>query len=194
MEKPKALVLLSGGIDSTTCLAMAMERYGERNVSALNMFYGQKHQREISAARQVASHYGILYMEMDLSCVMQYSDCPLLAHSDREIRHESYANQLKAIGGEGTVDTYVPFRNGLFLSAAASVALSIGASVIYYGAHADDEAADEHEEQLRQQDEDYFCLTLTFDEADKKAVQSYIKEHGEEPVVRIILQKAKGEI
>lgn len=58
----------------------------------------------------------------------------------------------------------------------------------------DDEAADEHEEQLRQQDEDYFCLTLTFDEADKKAVQSYIKEHGEEPVVRIILQKAKGEI
>ena len=140
MEKPKALVLLSGGIDSTTCLAMAMERYGERNVSALNMFYGQKHHREISAARQVASHYGILYMEMDLSCVMQYSDCPLLAHSDREIRHESYANQLKAIGGEGTVDTYVPFRNGLFLSAAASVALSIGASVIYYGAHADDAA------------------------------------------------------
>lgn len=58
----------------------------------------------------------------------------------------------------------------------------------------DDEAADEHEEQLRQQDEDYFCLTLTFDEADKEAVQSYIKEHGEEPVVRIILQKAKGEI
>ena len=115
MEKPKALVLLSGGIDSTTCLAMAMERYGERNVSALNMFYGQKHQREISAARQVASHYGILYMEMDLSCVMQYSDCPLLAHSDREIRHESYANQLKALGGEGTVDTYVPFRNGRFL-------------------------------------------------------------------------------
>lgn len=140
MEKPKALVLLSGGIDSTTCLAMAMERYGERNVSALNMFYGQKHQREISAARQVASHYGIMYMEMDLSCVMQYSDCPLLAHSDREIRHESYASQLKAIGGEGTVDTYVPFRNGLFLSAAASVALSIGASVIYYGAHADDAA------------------------------------------------------
>ena len=58
----------------------------------------------------------------------------------------------------------------------------------------DDEAADEHDEQLRQKDEDYFCLTLTFDEEDKKAVQSYIKEHGEEPIVRIILRKAKGEI
>lgn len=58
----------------------------------------------------------------------------------------------------------------------------------------DDEAADEHDEQLRQKNEDYFCLTLTFDEADKQAVQSYIKEHGEEPIVRIILRKAKGEI
>lgn len=58
----------------------------------------------------------------------------------------------------------------------------------------DDEAADEHDEQLRQKNEDYFCLTLTFDETDKQAVQSYIKEHGEEPIVRIILRKAKGEI
>lgn len=140
MEKSKALVLLSGGIDSTTCLAMAIERYEKKNVSTLNMFYGQKHQREIKAARRIADYYGVPYMEMDLPCVMQYSDCPLLAHSDREIRHESYADQLKDHGGEGTVDTYVPFKNGLFLSAAASVALSIGAGVIYYGAHADDAA------------------------------------------------------
>lgn len=58
----------------------------------------------------------------------------------------------------------------------------------------DEEAADQHDEQLRQKNEDYFCLTLTFDEEDKQAVQSYIKEHGEEPIVRIILRKAKGEI
>lgn len=58
----------------------------------------------------------------------------------------------------------------------------------------DDEAADEHDEQLRQKNEDYFCLTLTFDEADRQAVQSYIKEHGEEPIARVILRKAKGEI
>ncbi len=58
----------------------------------------------------------------------------------------------------------------------------------------DDEAADEHEEQLQHQNEDYFCLTLTFDEADKEYVQSYIKENGEEPIVRVILRKARGEI
>lgn len=58
----------------------------------------------------------------------------------------------------------------------------------------DEEAADEHDERIRQEKEDYFCLTLTFDEADNQAVQSYIREHGEEPVVRIIMRKAKGEI
>lgn len=58
----------------------------------------------------------------------------------------------------------------------------------------DDEAADEHEEQLRQQNEDYFCLALTFDEADKKTIRAYIKEHGEAPIVRTILRKIKGEI
>lgn len=140
MEKPKIVVLLSGGIDSTTCLAMAVDRAGAENVFALNMFYGQKHRKEIECARKVAAHYGIPYNEMDLSCVMQYSNCPLLEHSDKAIKHESYATQLKALGGEGTVDTYVPFRNGLFLSAAAAFAMSVGAGIIYYGAHADDAA------------------------------------------------------
>ena len=44
------------------------------------------------------------------------------------------------MGGEGTVATYVPFRNGLFLSYAAAIAISVHASVVYYGAHADDAA------------------------------------------------------
>ncbi len=140
MKKSKIVVLLSGGIDSTTCLAMAVDHTGAGNVAALNMFYGQKHSREIESARAVAAHYGVIYREMDLSCAMQYSNCPLLKHSDREIKHESYAAQLKALGGAGIVDTYVPFRNGLFLSAAAAFAVSIGADVICYGAHADDAA------------------------------------------------------
>lgn len=58
----------------------------------------------------------------------------------------------------------------------------------------DNEAADEQEEQLQQQNKDCFYLTLTFDEADKKAIQTYIRKYGEEPVVSIILRKAKGEI
>ena len=68
-----------------------------------------------------------------------YSDCSLLSHSTEDIPEESYAEQLAQRGGK-PVTTYVPFRNGLFLSAAASVALSKNCSVIYYGAHHDDAA------------------------------------------------------
>ena len=42
----KALVLFSGGVDSTTCLAMAVEKYGAENIIALSIFYGQKHEKE----------------------------------------------------------------------------------------------------------------------------------------------------
>ncbi len=58
----------------------------------------------------------------------------------------------------------------------------------------DEEAADEHDRQLQQQNEEFFCMTLTFDEADKQDVQSFIREHGEESIVRPILRRAKGEI
>ncbi|MBR3629622.1 MAG: 7-cyano-7-deazaguanine synthase QueC [Oscillospiraceae bacterium] len=135
----KALVLLSGGLDSTTCLALAVEHYGKENVEGLCIFYGQKHTRELRAARAVAAYYGISLTELDLARIFAGSDCTLLQGSTGEIPKESYAEQLEKTDGK-PVSTYVPFRNGLFLSSAASVALSKGCSVIYYGAHADDAA------------------------------------------------------
>lgn len=135
----KAVVLLSGGVDSTTCLAVAVEEYGAGEVLALNMFYGQKHDREMQAARDVAKHYGVELVEMNLAEIFQFSDCSLLSHSSKTVPHEEYAEQLKETGGK-PVSTYVPFRNGLMLSAAASVAASVGAETIFYGAHADDAA------------------------------------------------------
>lgn len=136
----KAVVLLSGGIDSTTCLAIAVNNYGADNVLALTAYYGQKHSRELRAAQDVAKHYGVAHFEVNLSEAFRFSDCPLLANSGKAIKHESYADQLRDLGGEGTVDTYVPFRNGLFLAYATSVAASVSAEAIYYGAHADDAA------------------------------------------------------
>ena len=62
-----------------------------------------------------------------------------MSHSDKEIPKEAYSEQIKNTNGS-PVSTYVPFRNGLFLSSAASIALSLGCSEIYYGAHADDAA------------------------------------------------------
>ena len=54
----KALVLSSGGVDSTTALALAVSRYGKDNVIALSVSYGQKHDKEIRAAIAVAEYYG----------------------------------------------------------------------------------------------------------------------------------------
>lgn len=135
----KALVLFSGGVDSTTCLAMAVKRYGAENVIALSVSYGQKHIKEIKAARSIAQYYGVKHLQLDLASIFEGSDCSLLQGSDSEIPKESYAQQLTKTDG-APVSTYVPFRNGLFLATAASVALSNGCGVIYYGAHSDDAA------------------------------------------------------
>ena len=135
----RAMVLSSGGIDSTTCLGMAVEKYGKENVVALSVSYGQKHDKEIQASDAVAQYYGVEHIRLDLAKIFEYSDCSLLQHSTQEIPEKSYAEQLKKADGK-PVSTYVPFRNGLFLSSAASLALSKECDVIYYGAHADDAA------------------------------------------------------
>lgn len=135
-----ALVLTSGGVDSTTALALAIEKYGKDHVIALSISYGQKHSKEIEAAKAVAQHYGVEQLFLDLGLIFQYSNCSLLQQSTEEIPEESYAEQIEKTGGETPVSTDVPFRNGLFLSAAASIALSRDCEVIYYGAHADDAA------------------------------------------------------
>ena len=135
----KAVVLFSGGVDSTTCLGMAIDKYGKENVIALSISYGQKHLKEIEASDKIAAYYGVEHLRMDLEKIFAYSDCSLLRHSDQEIPEESYAKQLEKTDGK-PVSTYVPFRNGLFLSCAASIALSKECNVIYYGAHADDAA------------------------------------------------------
>lgn len=133
----KALVLLSGGVDSSTCLAVAKEKYG--NVIALSMSYGQKHDKELQAAKAIADYYQVELLTMDLAKIFAHSNCSLLQGSTEEIPLESYAQQLEKTHGD-TVSTYVPFRNGLFLSAAASIALAYDCDVIYYGPHADDAA------------------------------------------------------
>lgn len=140
----KALVLSSGGVDSTTCVSVAVEGFGKENVSTVSIFYGQKHRKELECAQKVAEYYGLPHYELDLSKLFQYSNCSLLAHSTEEIVHKSYEQQI-AENGEGKVSTYVPFRNGLMLSTAASLAASLFEDEdvdIYIGAHADDAAGD----------------------------------------------------
>lgn len=138
----KIVVLSSGGIDSSTCVGLAVNNYGKENVSTVSVYYGQKHNKELECARKIAEYYGLKHYELDLSNIMQYSNCSLLQHSTEQINQGEYAEQLKEANGN-PVSTYVPFRNGLFLSAVASLALSIYPNEqvkIFCGIHADDAA------------------------------------------------------
>lgn len=139
----KALVLSSGGLDSTTCLGLAVDKYGASNVITASLYYGQKHDKELECARKVAEYYNVRHIEEDISNVMKYAnDVCTLIKGGKDIELSSYEDQITK-GENGRVATYVPFRNGLFLSIAAAYADSLfpGEEVeIFYGAHADDAA------------------------------------------------------
>lgn len=138
----KAVVLSSGGVDSTTCVAMAVNELGSSNVVTLSFKYGQRHEKELESAQKIADFYGLAHYVYDLTSIFAYSDCSLLSSSKEKPEHMSYADQI-ARDGEGKVSTYVPFRNGLMLSAAAALAQSLYPEEecgIWIGAHADDAA------------------------------------------------------
>lgn len=137
----KVLVLASGGLDSSALLHKAVKEFGAANVFALNMYYGQKHAKEHECFEWQLQRLGIEnFRVLDLSHIFEgYTGCTLLKDGGA-IPHKSYAEQLAE--KPGTVSTYVPYRNGLFLSVAASVAIQEKCDIIWYGAHADDAAGD----------------------------------------------------
>lgn len=174
----KALVLSSGGLDSTVCVGIAVEKYGAENVATLSAYYGQRHEKELKCAEAVAKHYGVPHYEISLAKIFEGSDCPLIKSSGEDIPESSYASQIEE-NGKGTVATYVPFRNGLLLSAAASFAGSLFGDeevAILYGAHADDSAG-----------EAYPDCSPAFADAINNAIQigTYNKAHLEAPLVSL---------
>lgn len=138
----KALVLSSGGLDSTVCVGYAVSLYGAKNVTTLSAYYGQRHDKELECAKKVAEYYGVDHYELDLSKIFEASNNPLLKKSTDAIPTGSYEEQQQK---DKRVATYVPFRNGLLLASAASFAGSIYPDdnvKIMYGAHADDAAGE----------------------------------------------------
>jgi len=133
----KAVVLLSGGMDSCVSTAIARERHGARNIALLHAGYGQRTQRrERRAFEEIADFYGArerLVVQLDHFRAIGGS-----ALTDEKIAVPE--NELGAPGPHGSAIpvTYVPFRNAHFLSVAVSWAEAIGAEAIYIGAVAED--------------------------------------------------------
>lgn len=138
----KAFVLLSGGVDSTTCLYMAQEDVG--NVEGISVFYGQRHRKEIEYAKRSCDYLGVSHHVLDLSSIVPKT---MLTDKDAAIPEVSYS-EIK-----GVSPTYVPFRNGLLLAAVTSHIAGEWDKVhgrsgdeaedfsewgVYFGAHAED--------------------------------------------------------
>jgi 7-cyano-7-deazaguanine synthase len=126
-----AVVLLSGGLDSTTCLALAT-REGFA-VHALSFRYGQRHQHEVEAARRIARRWGVarhVVVDIDLRVFggSALTDDHLAVPKDRP---------LEPAGEAGAVPvTYVPARNTIFLSYALALAETTGARDVFLGVNA----------------------------------------------------------
>jgi 7-cyano-7-deazaguanine synthase len=133
----KGIVLLSGGMDSCVCTAIARERHGAENLGLLHAGYGQRTQgRERRAFEDIADFYSVrdrLVVQLDHFRAIGGS-----ALTDPNVSVPE--NELSAAGPNGgTIPvTYVPFRNAHFLSVAVSWAEATGAGAIYIGAVAED--------------------------------------------------------
>lgn len=124
----RAVVLLSGGMDSATALAIALQEGFE--VTALSVDYGQRHRKEIDAARRIANHFGVKdhrIASLDLTAIGGS------ALTDKKIAVPEQ-RRLEEIG-QGIPATYVPARNTILLSYALGLAETVGAKAIYIAAN-----------------------------------------------------------
>jgi 7-cyano-7-deazaguanine synthase len=125
----KAVVLLSGGLDSTTCMAIA-HRDGYE-LHPISFRYGQRHSTELESAIAVARHYGVdehQHLIVDLGRTIRGSALT----GDAEVPLNRSVSEM----GEDIPVTYVPSRNIIFLAHAASHAETVGADAIFIGVNA----------------------------------------------------------
>ncbi len=128
LEKQEAIVLLSGGLDSATCLALAREQgYA---LHAISFRYGQRHLRELDMARQIGIHFGVerhIVVDFDMRTIGGSA-----LTGDVEVPKGRGEQEI----GENIPPTYVPARNTVFLSFALAWAEVVGAQDIFIGVNA----------------------------------------------------------
>lgn len=121
LDVTKAIVSLSGGQDSTTTLAKAIDTFGEKNVLAVIFDYGQKHRIEIACAQKIASLLNVEHIIIKTDILSQIGDSALVTGGD--------VNAVK----DGLPASFVPGRNLFFLNILAAVAYKNNAANIFMG-------------------------------------------------------------
>jgi 7-cyano-7-deazaguanine synthase len=173
----EAIVLLSGGLDSSTVLALAKER--GYDVVALTYDYGQKHKRELNSSRKMARHFKAkehIIVPLSLGELLRSS----LTRESMSIPENRTAEEISS----GVPSTYVPSRNIIFLSIAASIAESRGAEAIFIATNSVDFSG-------------YPDCTAEFMSAFQRTLDIGTKAGREGRGIRIeapILTKSKGDI
>ena len=129
-RKKKAIVLFSGGLDSTTCLYWALDKGYE--CEALTVSYGQRHDREVLAAQMITRNLGVKHHLITLN--LPWLSCCSLVDKNQKLPDVA----LEDIPKEGIPSTYVPGRNLMFLSIAGSLLDAVEADAIIAGPNAVD--------------------------------------------------------
>lgn len=120
--KKDAVVVHSGGMDSSLCLALAVKEFGAQNVLSVSFSYNQRHSVELERARVISEYFKVDHTQLDLSCLAQITESALIGKKDK-ISHKK---------GEAP-NTLVVGRNGLMARIAGIHAHSLGARCIYLG-------------------------------------------------------------
>lgn len=142
-----AVCAVSGGMDSATCLFHAVKRYGKENVVGVSMYYGQRHDVELSKAQAECEKLGVKFYELNLTPIFSFNKniSALLKGSEKTIaQNESYSEIMhsKIEKGEAPIsDEYIPNRNSLFANTLCAIGLQVFENhpfAIVLGIHADD--------------------------------------------------------
>lgn len=119
--KKKTIVVHSGGMDSSICLALAIENYGAENVLAMSFTYGQRHSVELEHAARICDHFKVDRVVVDINCLGEITD-NALTNKNNDIKIENKIPNTLVVG-----------RNGLMARIAGIHANHIGAQNIYMG-------------------------------------------------------------
>lgn len=128
-----AVVVLSGGLDSTVAMRLAVEKYGASNVDAISFFYGQKQRIELERAKESTERLGVAHQIVDLSFMADINK-GFSANVDTDMAMPT----IKDVIGDPAPVTYVANRNMVMMSIAAALAETRGVEVVVCGLQSND--------------------------------------------------------